>query len=368
MVDLVGSADLLDPPLVEHGDAVTEAHRLDLVMGDVDGGDPHPLLELLQLVTGRRAELGVQVGQRLVEQEHLRLPDQGAGQRDPLALAAGQLPGPAVEQLVNAEPAGCPAHLLRPLLPRYARGREREGDVREHGLVRVQGVALEHHRDLPRPGGQVGDHPPPDEDVAVAGVFQARDEPQQGCLAAAGRAEQDEVLALAGRQVDAVHGGDGPELLAQLPGFHDGHGSPSARVVAVHTRPLARHLLKMASHCFAADCTACFGVAFPRAALAIIVGRTLVSKISPSAAFAAPGNPTFVVHFSASASSASLFAGFDLKGSFWSQPGNAAATPVPRNAGKSYSSELYTEPCAAPTRSIRNCLILSTFAAHLGTR
>src|SRR5215475_7410445 len=224
MLDLVGSADLLDPPLVEHGDAVTEAHRLDLVMGDVDGGDPHPLLELLQLVTGRRAELGVQVGQRLVEQEHLRLPDQGAGQRDPLALAAGQLPGPAVEQLVNAEPAGCPAHLLRPLLPRYARGREREGDVREHGLVRVQGVALEHHRDLPRPGGQVGDHLPPDEDVALAGVLQARDEPQQRCLAAAGWAEQDEVLALLGLQVNAIHRGDGAELLVQRLGFHHGHG------------------------------------------------------------------------------------------------------------------------------------------------
>jgi hypothetical protein len=61
----------------------------------------------------------------------------------------------------------------------------------------------------------VGDHLPPDEDVAVARVFQASDQPQQGCLAAPGRAEQDQVLTLAGFQVDAVHRGGVPELLAQ---------------------------------------------------------------------------------------------------------------------------------------------------------
>jgi hypothetical protein len=104
---------------------------------------------------------------------------------------------------------------FRALLPGHARRRERERDVREHGLVRVQGVALEYHRDLPGPGGQAGDHLPPDEDVTLAGLFQAGDEPQQGGLAAAGRAEQDEVLALACHQVDAVHRGRGAELLVQ---------------------------------------------------------------------------------------------------------------------------------------------------------
>src|SRR5690242_4082851 len=123
----------------------------------------------------------------------------------------------------------------------------------------------------------------------------------------------------------------------------------------------------MASHWLAADATACFGVAFPWAALAIMVGRMLVVKISPSAALAAPGYPTFVVHCWEEASSASLFAGFDPKGSFCSQPGSAGAAAVLGKAGKSYSSELYTELCAAPTRSSRNFLTLSTFAAHLGT-
>jgi len=69
----------------------------------------------------------------------------------------------------------------------------------------------------------VGDHLPPDEDVAVAGVLQAGDQPQQGCLAAPGRAEQDEVLTLVGFQVDSVHRDGMPELLSQRLGFHHGH-------------------------------------------------------------------------------------------------------------------------------------------------
>src|SRR5215471_3512586 len=124
----------------------------------------------------------------------------------------------------------------------------------------------------------------------------------------------------------------------------------------------------MALHWLAADATASFGVAFPWAAFAIMVGRMLVVKISPSAALAAPGYPTFVVHCWEEASSASLFAGFDPNGSLFSQPGNAAAAPVWGKAGKSYSSELYTELCAAPTRSSRNCLTLSALAGHLGTQ
>ena len=43
-------------------------------------------------------ELGVEVGERLVEQEHGGVAHQRAADRDALALAAGELVGPAVEQ------------------------------------------------------------------------------------------------------------------------------------------------------------------------------------------------------------------------------------------------------------------------------
>ena len=86
-------ADLHDPALVEHGDAVGHRQRLALVVGDEDEGDAERLLQRLQLVLHLLAQLEVERAERLVEQQHLGLVDQRAGQRDALALAAGQLAG-----------------------------------------------------------------------------------------------------------------------------------------------------------------------------------------------------------------------------------------------------------------------------------
>src|SRR5207244_2418312 len=47
LVDLLGRADLLEPALVHHRDPVAHRHRLDLVVGDVDGRGADLLLEPL---------------------------------------------------------------------------------------------------------------------------------------------------------------------------------------------------------------------------------------------------------------------------------------------------------------------------------
>ena len=43
LVELVGCRQLLDPPRVEHGDAVGHGQRLALVVGDVDHGQAEPV-------------------------------------------------------------------------------------------------------------------------------------------------------------------------------------------------------------------------------------------------------------------------------------------------------------------------------------
>ncbi len=138
----------------QHGDPLTQPHRLHLVVGDVDRGRPDPLVELLQLVAGRRTQLGVEVGQRLVEEEHLRLAYQGAGERHPLPLTARQLSRPPAEQVIDAEQLGGPPHPALPFGLIQALGLEREGDVGGHRLVWVERIALEHHRDLASPRRQ----------------------------------------------------------------------------------------------------------------------------------------------------------------------------------------------------------------------
>ena len=64
-------------------------------MGDVDGGDAHLLLDAADLRAHGHAELGVQVGQRLVKKQDAWLHHQRPGQRHALLLAAGELIGHA---------------------------------------------------------------------------------------------------------------------------------------------------------------------------------------------------------------------------------------------------------------------------------
>ncbi len=65
--------------------------RLFLVVGDEDEGDADLALDLAELQLHLLAQLLVQGAQGLVEQQHLRPADQGAGQGHALALAAGKL-------------------------------------------------------------------------------------------------------------------------------------------------------------------------------------------------------------------------------------------------------------------------------------
>ena len=106
VVDLERRADLLQHALCHHRDAVGEGHRLDLVVGDVDGGDADLALQVLDLRPHLHPELGVEVGERLVHQEELRRAHDGAAERHPLALAAGERRRAAVEEVAELDPLG----------------------------------------------------------------------------------------------------------------------------------------------------------------------------------------------------------------------------------------------------------------------
>ena len=83
--------------LVEHDDLVGERHRLDLVVRHIDHRRAELGMELGEFEAHLHAQLGVEVGQRLVEQEHLGLAHQRATDRDALALAARKLGRTAIE-------------------------------------------------------------------------------------------------------------------------------------------------------------------------------------------------------------------------------------------------------------------------------
>jgi len=89
VVEVHRAPDLLDPALVQNGEAVGGGVRLLLVVGDIDRGEPGLPLEGLELGAHLPPELGIEVRQRLVEKEHGRLDHERPRQRDPLLLAAG---------------------------------------------------------------------------------------------------------------------------------------------------------------------------------------------------------------------------------------------------------------------------------------
>ena len=106
MVEVVRRADLLDPALAHADDPVGHRRRLDLVVGDEDRGHAERCAAGGGSRCACQAQRGVEVRQRLVEQQELRLLDQGAGERDALLLAAGQLRRTAVEQFLDLHELG----------------------------------------------------------------------------------------------------------------------------------------------------------------------------------------------------------------------------------------------------------------------
>ena len=144
-------------------------------------------------------ELGVEVGQRLVHQEHPWLPDDRPGQGDPLLLAAGQLGRAAREEMADREHLGHALDLGPLLRPGQIPDLERIADVVAGREVRVEGVALEDEGHVAVLGLEADDAPAADPDVPAVWLLETGQHPQRRGLAATRRAEEDEQLAIRDR-------------------------------------------------------------------------------------------------------------------------------------------------------------------------
>ena len=91
---------LLDDAVMHHHNLVGHGHRFDLVMGHIDGGCFEALVQFLDFGAHLHAKFGIQVGQRFVKQEHLRIADNGAAHGNALALATRKLAGIAIKQVI----------------------------------------------------------------------------------------------------------------------------------------------------------------------------------------------------------------------------------------------------------------------------
>ena len=105
-------------------------------------------------------------------EERLRLADERSTHRHALPLAAGKLPRLAIELLVQFEDGCDSANAFLDIRTSEPTKLQREGQVLEDGLVRIEGVVLEHHRDVPIARGKAVDDLVPDPDLAVRDLLE----------------------------------------------------------------------------------------------------------------------------------------------------------------------------------------------------
>ena len=202
VVQLLRRRDLLQLALAHDGDAVAHRHRLDLIVRDVDRRHPERAREPADLGAHLDAKLRVEVRERLVHQEGLRLADDRAPHRDALPLAARECPWLLVEERFEAEDLRRLAHALADLLLLHLAQPEAERDVVEDGQVRVERVGLEDHRDVAVLRRHLVDDTVTDPNLALADLLEPGDHAQGRRLAAAGRADEHHELLVLGFEIE----------------------------------------------------------------------------------------------------------------------------------------------------------------------
>ncbi len=108
-------------------------------------------MKLGDLDAGLHPQRGIEVGERLVEQEHLRLAHDGAADGDALALAARKSFGRRLRSSTfEMQDLGGPHHLGIAFGLGHAGEAQRERHVVGHRHMRVERVGLEHHGEAAR--------------------------------------------------------------------------------------------------------------------------------------------------------------------------------------------------------------------------
>ena len=196
--------DLRDParPRGHDDDPRRQEDRLGDAVGHEHDGRPGPSPDAHQLGVHPLAGHLVEGAERLVHEQQLRIERQRPGDRDALLHAARQLPRmPLGERLEldEAEQVGGPAAAL---VGRVAHDLERQLDVLGDRPPVHQDRAPGRPSRSRGPAGPAPAGLPLIVDRAAGRLGQVADEPQQGRLAAAGRTDERDELALADRQVD----------------------------------------------------------------------------------------------------------------------------------------------------------------------
>ena len=185
IVDFPRRAYLENTTFVEHSEAVRKRQRLTLVVSHEQRRHSELLMNTPKLDAHLLAQLQIKIAQRLIQEEKLRLADERTAERDALALSAAELPRQTIEQVLDVHKASEPTDALIDLPARDAPQFQIESDVIECGVIRVERVVLEHHRDVALLRRHIIEARAPKENVALRDLFETGHHSQGRRLAAA---------------------------------------------------------------------------------------------------------------------------------------------------------------------------------------
>lgn len=192
-------------------------------MRHVDRSQTERLLQLSDLDPHFGAQLRVEIGQGLVEQQHGGFDHERAGDCHALQLTTGEL-------VWRAGTVTCKAHPLERLVDaRCDLGRwdlpglQPIGHVFGDSVVREDRVVLKHHAGVAAMRGQGIDAPVVERNRAGFDIDEAGDHAQQRRLPAARRPKQREQLAMPDVERDVVHGPHRAEGAGQVFNPDPGH-------------------------------------------------------------------------------------------------------------------------------------------------
>jgi len=174
------SADLLDIALIHHRNAVAHGERFFLVVGDVDEGDADLALNPFELELHDLTKFQVECPEGFVEKQGAGIVDQCPCQCDALLLPAGQLGGPALGEIGEADDLEHFVDTSSDLV--FSRGALVDllvpwpvGDVVPYRHVGEQRVMLKDGVDVALMRSHPGDVDSLEADGAIRGGFESRD-------------------------------------------------------------------------------------------------------------------------------------------------------------------------------------------------
>ena len=218
VVQRVGVIPLVQLPFVHDTDGVADGKGLQLVVRDEQGRGLGCLQDVAHFMRQALAQIDIQVGERLVQQQQLRAWCQGARQRNTLLLPTRKFMGEAA--LAAFQPDQCQNFLDAC----RAFGGWQLMDAESHIAANVemgeQRIVLEHHADASGFRRQLARGTAHDmareTDIAACDRFQAGHRTQQGGLAATGGANQHADLTGVQPERHVVDGGLGAPGIVDL--------------------------------------------------------------------------------------------------------------------------------------------------------